>query len=620
MPTTEPLPHRPSRAATSLRAALSLFLLLGFYLIAAAAALGVLGLSIWVTTRSQSAGAFKILAIGLGITAAIVIALWRSLRTPPFVPHGLRLTPEAEPELWALTADTARRVGTRVPDEIWVIPEINAAVVERTKLLGLVGGRRYMMVGLPLLAALSTDAFRGVIAHELGHYSHSHTRLGAIAYRGHIAIGHMLAQFAGRRFNPLTWIFRGYAVLYGLVQSAVSRSQEFEADRVAGRIAGREPMRAALTELIVLDRAWDFYMDDYVSMGLGAGLAPRGVYAGFGMLLDGRGEALRKLREELPEQPKSLWDSHPPIPVRVAALADAPERGEVSDPRPARALLGDFAAVAARVESFTFDMGDREVLDWPDYIARSFVAQAHLTADAGYRAAGRAFRVTTLAEILERIETEGPAALEALRRANFPEGAFAAMVVAAGADSGVLRVELRWDGPLRVHRVDGEEFDLKTIVEAIETDPEAARILLADLGLDMALAKGGTRAAEPTRIGAAVANVQVNGVHYDALLTDEGVLFLPCPSSTDDGEERLARLVSHPQGVRALMTWPNAWWLPYEEVAGAEIRKAVPVRAVLRLHSGADVEIAESWTGDALGDSEKALRAMLTEFAQRGGR
>lgn len=612
--------YRPSVVATSLRAALSLVLLLGFYLIAAGAALAVLALSIWGTARIHNAGAIKILLLGLGCTAVIAMALWRSLKAPPFEPHGLRLTREMAPGLWALTADTAKRVGTRMPDEIWLIPDINAAVVERTRFLGLIGGRRYMMVGLPLLVAFGTDEFRGVIAHELGHYGKSHTRLGALAYRGQLAIGHMLAQFAHRPLNPLTWVFRGYAVLYALVQSAVSRSQEFEADRVAGRIAGREAMRGALIEIAVLAQAWAFYLDSYVALGLDVGLAPRNVYAGFSLLLDGQGETLRKLREEPPEPKKSLWDNHPPTQVRVAALADAPERGEVSDARPARELLANFDLIAAKVESFTFNMGDREVLDWPAYVARSFTAKAHQTADAGYRAARRAFKVSSLDEMLTRIEADPMAALEALRRANFPDGAWAAMVVAAGIDSGVLRVELRWDGPSRVLRVDGEEFDLKTIVQAVKEDPESARILLDDLGVDRCLAHGGTKAAAPSRIGAAVANVQLNGNHHDVLLTDEGALFLPCPSVTNAGDERLTRLVGHPKGVRALMTWPNAWWLPYEEVTGATIRKEIPVQATLHLHSGADVEIAQSWASHSLGDSEKALRAMIKEFAQRPGR
>lgn len=599
-----------------MRAALSLVLLLGFYLIALAAAGGVLGASIWVVTQRQSAGAIKILLIGLGVTAAIVIALFKSLRTPRFEPYGLQLTRESAPGLWALTEDTAARVGTRVPDEIWVIPEINAAVVERTKLLGLIGGRRYMMVGLPLLAAFSTDQFRAVIAHELGHYSHAHTKLGALAYRGHIAIGHMLAQFAERTFNPLTWIFRGYAVIYGLAQSAVSRSQEFEADRVAGRIAGRVAMQSALTELVVLDRAWDFYLDAYVAMGMDSGMAPKAIYRGFASLLAARADDLGELREGLPEPKRSLWDSHPPTPVRVAALADAPELGEVTDPRPARELLPDFALVEDRVEAMAFRLGDRTRLDWPEYVEKSYLSGAGDAAEAAFRAAGRAFSADSLDAILAQLEARGAQAQAELDRQNFPESGFHAIVITAAANAKALRVRLSWDGPARLVRPDGEPFPVDAVVEAIRTDPAEARRMMAELGFDPAGATGGGTLAMPSGIGGAVSNVQVNGQPKDVLLTDVGLLFLGCPDG-GGGEERLRSLVAHPGGVRALMEWPNASWMPYEDVAGATIDKQAPLKATLRLLSGRQIRLEESWVTRSLAESDRALLELVEGFAQR---
>jgi len=78
--------------------------------------------------------------------------------------------------LWAEVRAIAAEVRTRVPDEVRLVADVNAAVSEDTRLLGLRGGRRYLYVGLPLLQAMNLAQFRSVLAHELGHYSHQHTR------------------------------------------------------------------------------------------------------------------------------------------------------------------------------------------------------------------------------------------------------------------------------------------------------------------------------------------------------------------------------------------------------------------------------------------------------------
>lgn len=53
-----------------------------------------------------------------------------------------------------------------------------------------------MIVGIPLLHLLSERGFRGVIAHELGHYRGGDTRLGPWIYRTREAIGRTIAQLS----------------------------------------------------------------------------------------------------------------------------------------------------------------------------------------------------------------------------------------------------------------------------------------------------------------------------------------------------------------------------------------------------------------------------------------
>ena len=634
MPATPaPGPRPPgtgSALTTTIRAAISLLLLLGFYVLAAVLALGVAAVTAVLAVKAHGPAIAKILVFGGGVSVAILIAVAKSLKTRPFTPSGTQATRHDAYDLWSLVDDTARRVGTRAPDEIYLVPEVNAAVTEHTRFLGLVGGRRYLLVGLPLLAAMSVDQLRAVIAHELGHYSRSHTRLLAVTRRGHVAMGEMMEQFAHRTFNPVTWIFRGYGALYLLVEGALSRRQEFEADRVAARIAGRDTMRAALRETLVVARMWSFYFDAYVAMGLDHGIAPRGVLNGFSSLLEGRAERRERLRRApLPEK-TSLRDTHPPLAARVAALESAPERGEaLSDPRPATVLLADYTAVADGMEAAFFRFGGRRMLDWPEYVAEAHLIERRRTAEAAYRAIGRVFGPRAeLSALLEALD-QGPGQdlFERLVRANFPEGGFDAMFEVCAYDSGVLRFELRWDAALARVRPNGEPFDTQPFLDALELmsaeGAERIRELFAEYGMEPAkagLESPGTSAPVSVRFIAAVANVGLNDAPNDVFATDQALLFVPCQKSTDDGDVRLKRTLAGGVTPQAMASWPNVAVVPHEEVAGATIRKSVPIRAVIHMLNGYDLEITETWTGDALGNSAKVFRDIVEEYATREGR
>ena len=98
-----------------------------------------------------------------------------------------------------------------------------------------------------LLQKVSNEELAGVIAHELGHVRNRDTLTMTITAVIAGAIG-MLANFAffmgGRRNNPLGLVglllvtmLAPFAAM--LVQAAISRSREFEADRAGAELTGR---------------------------------------------------------------------------------------------------------------------------------------------------------------------------------------------------------------------------------------------------------------------------------------------------------------------------------------------------------------------------------------------
>ncbi|MER7168532.1 M48 family metallopeptidase [Micromonospora sp. NPDC000207] len=73
---------------------------------------------------------------------------------------GVPVTADTHPELTALVEEVARRVGVAPPDRVLLTadPVVTVEVV---------GGRRFLCVGLPLLACLDRPELRAVVAHRL---------------------------------------------------------------------------------------------------------------------------------------------------------------------------------------------------------------------------------------------------------------------------------------------------------------------------------------------------------------------------------------------------------------------------------------------------------------------
>jgi heat shock protein HtpX len=110
-----------------------------------------------------------------------------------------------------------------------------------------------------LLGRVSNEELAGVLAHELGHVKHRDTLTMTITATIAGAVS-MLANFAfflggGRRNNPLGFAVMLLVMLLAplaavLVQMAISRSREFDADKAGAEISGRPLWLASALEHI----------------------------------------------------------------------------------------------------------------------------------------------------------------------------------------------------------------------------------------------------------------------------------------------------------------------------------------------------------------------------------
>jgi heat shock protein HtpX len=115
-----------------------------------------------------------------------------------------------------------------------------------------------------LLQSLPRDEVEGVMAHELMHVKHRDILIGSVAAAIATAISFVAqiamfsSMFGGRdreRSNPLGTLLVALVapIAASLIQMAVSRSREFEADRGAAELIGRgDPLARALQRIEVL--------------------------------------------------------------------------------------------------------------------------------------------------------------------------------------------------------------------------------------------------------------------------------------------------------------------------------------------------------------------------------
>ena len=276
--------------------------------------------------------------------------LWTSLQAlwlRSDAPDGVEITAVEAPALFEALERIRRKIKGPHIHHVYLNDEFNACIRQQPR-YGLLGGAvNHLTIGLPLLMALDRQRFLAVLGHEYGHLRGDHGRFAAWIYRTRMAWMRM-HQGLGDDGNVVAAasnaFMRWYLPRFAARSFALARQDEYEADRIAGRLVGREVAAAALIEIEVRgtwmerhfwERHWSKAADHPVPVGpyrsLRKRLArmPEPAFAN---------DALRQALKRL----SNVDDTHPGLRDRLESLEAPPILPEWSGGS-AMELLGDDA-------------------------------------------------------------------------------------------------------------------------------------------------------------------------------------------------------------------------------------------------------------------------------------
>ncbi|NMG74334.1 M48 family metallopeptidase [Aromatoleum diolicum] len=193
------------------------------------------------------------------VTVAVGALCVGWLFAPTARPDGVRLPREAAESLHRLVDRMGSRFGGIAIDAVWVVGDMNAAILQRPRWGWMGPMETHLMIGLPLAHSVSRRQFSAILAHEFAHLALQ--RQGLHAWWGHLRawwfrvldrciedmprLGRVLERWSARDLHDAM---------------RLSRLEEFEADAMAAQIVGARRVGEALVEVALKER---FLSEDY---------------------------------------------------------------------------------------------------------------------------------------------------------------------------------------------------------------------------------------------------------------------------------------------------------------------------------------------------------------------
>jgi Zn-dependent protease with chaperone function len=321
----------------------------------AIASVGVAVLVFGIPSVRGIYSAFFVVGSGSGLLLgafAFVAPLFRG-RSRQTAERPIVATAQSEPLLFHLIRQTAASIGADVPDEVHFTCEANAAVSRHR-------GKNILILGLPLVACLTTKQLGGLLGHELAHLRQGFARstLAAVgrvfdwfrsaaqakldeqstAERGWMEVMRDLSFILGLR------MLRIILLISDAVMVLLGRQMELEADRFEVAVAGSgnfaQTMERLCAAMLILE-------ETTLRAAVGQDACPDDLPS-WAALMTERLSSVERRRAARILTKDAVGLPHPPFDERVAHARRQPGPGCPLPESPAVDLFRSFEAYAKR--------------------------------------------------------------------------------------------------------------------------------------------------------------------------------------------------------------------------------------------------------------------------------
>lgn len=181
------------------------------------------------------------------------------------------------PQIFALIQNVAEATNCEMPYKVFLSAEINARAFFHNRFRSMfVPSKKNLQIGVGLFACGNTEELKGVLAHEFGHFLQSSMKIGSALYYANITLSNLIYEedawdkwlnrwrhanlFFFSLFGSVTYYFSYGARLLlqhfyrrvGLAYYEMSRQMEYDADRVANQLVGKDVMTSSLNKTTLL--------------------------------------------------------------------------------------------------------------------------------------------------------------------------------------------------------------------------------------------------------------------------------------------------------------------------------------------------------------------------------
>lgn len=211
--------------------------------------------------------------LGFGLMFGLYLIKFLFSRTQNINPERIEISSTEYPELYATIREVADATYCNMPKRIYLSPDVNACVFYNTSFWNLIfPTRKNLEIGVGLINSVTVDEFKGILAHEFGHFSQKSMKVGSFVYVANTVlynlayqndkwdewvikwtnVGHVFGFFGAVTYYFTNKVKLLLQYLFRVVNKSnmeLSRQMEFDADMLAGKYIGGEVFCSALRKI-----------------------------------------------------------------------------------------------------------------------------------------------------------------------------------------------------------------------------------------------------------------------------------------------------------------------------------------------------------------------------------